>query len=122
MHIKRIVAAGCLLLLAAIAAQAEEIGQVSTTFKFLGANDKIMIEAFDDPDISGDILRAELDHRLGGFFGRLVEGWQDNIRSVRIFQDMLKEKGTRISDFNNFFFFWCVKNVSTLFKNIINIR
>jgi CreA protein len=32
---------------------AEEIGQVNTTFKFLGANDKIVIEAFDDPDISG---------------------------------------------------------------------
>jgi hypothetical protein len=28
---------------------AEEIGQVSTTFKFVGANDKIVIEAFDDP-------------------------------------------------------------------------
>ena len=34
-------------------AQAEIIGKVSTTFKLLGANDKIVIEAFDDPDISG---------------------------------------------------------------------
>ena len=34
-------------------AQAEKIGEVSTTFKFLGANDKIVIEAFDDPDIAG---------------------------------------------------------------------
>lgn len=42
-----------LLLLAATAAGAEEIGQVSTTFKFVGANDKIVIEAFDDPDIDG---------------------------------------------------------------------
>ncbi len=32
---------------------AEEIGKVSTTFKMLGANDKIVIEAFDDPDING---------------------------------------------------------------------
>ena len=32
---------------------AEEIGEVSTTFKMLGANDKIVIEAFDDPDING---------------------------------------------------------------------
>ncbi|NLX19045.1 MAG: protein CreA [Desulfobulbus sp.] len=32
---------------------AEEIGRVSTTFKFMGANDKIVVEAFDDPDISG---------------------------------------------------------------------
>ncbi|MGB5684997.1 MAG: CreA family protein [Candidatus Electrothrix sp.] len=33
--------------------QAETIGEVSTTFKLLGANDKIVIEAFDDPDIKG---------------------------------------------------------------------
>lgn len=39
--------------LTAMAVGAEEIGQVSTTFKFVGANDKIVIEAFDDPDISG---------------------------------------------------------------------
>lgn len=40
-------------LLVAAGVQAEEIGEVSTTFKMLGANDKIVIEAFDDPDISG---------------------------------------------------------------------
>ncbi len=33
--------------------QAEKIGNVSTKFKMLGANDKIVIEAFDDPDIRG---------------------------------------------------------------------
>lgn len=32
---------------------ADEIGDVSTKFKMLGANDKIVIEAFDDPEISG---------------------------------------------------------------------
>jgi CreA protein len=42
-----------LSLLAALPALAEEIGRVSTTFKFVGANDKIVIEAFDDPDIAG---------------------------------------------------------------------
>ncbi len=34
-------------------AGAEQIGKVSTTFKILGANDKIVIEAFDDPDVKG---------------------------------------------------------------------
>ncbi len=34
-------------------ASAEEIGSVSTKFKILGANDKIVIEAFDDPEIPG---------------------------------------------------------------------
>ncbi|CAH1386949.1 protein CreA [Candidatus Nitrotoga sp. M5] len=33
--------------------QAETIGAVSTKFKMLGANDKIVVEAFDDPDIKG---------------------------------------------------------------------
>jgi len=42
-----------LLLWAVAPAAGEEIGRVSTTFKFLGANDKIVIEAFDDPDING---------------------------------------------------------------------
>jgi CreA protein len=32
---------------------AETIGSVSTKFKLLGANDKVVVEAFDDPDISG---------------------------------------------------------------------
>jgi CreA protein len=32
---------------------AEEIGSVSTVFKMLGANDKIVVEAFDDPEIAG---------------------------------------------------------------------
>lgn len=34
-------------------AAAEEIGKVSTKFKLLGANDKIVIEAFDDPEVPG---------------------------------------------------------------------
>lgn len=32
---------------------ADEIGSVDTTFKLLGANHKIVIEAFDDPEIKG---------------------------------------------------------------------
>lgn len=32
---------------------AEKIGDVRTRFKVLGSNDKIVIEAFDDPDIAG---------------------------------------------------------------------
>lgn len=50
--------------------QAEEIGRVSTTFKMVGANDKIVIEAFDDPDIPGAtcyVSRA----KTGGISGSL---------------------------------------------------
>jgi CreA protein len=42
-----------LLLSIAGSAVAEQIGSVSTKFKLLGANDKIVIEAFDDPEIPG---------------------------------------------------------------------
>lgn len=42
-----------LLLLFASSLAAEQIGSVSTKFKILGANDKIVIEAFDDPEIAG---------------------------------------------------------------------
>ena len=51
-------------------AGAEEIGRVSTTFKMIGANDEIVIEAFDDPDIKGAtcyVSRA----KTGGISGAL---------------------------------------------------
>ncbi len=44
---------GALLLPLAFAASAEEIGQVSTVFKWVGPNDKIVVEAFDDPKVEG---------------------------------------------------------------------
>lgn len=39
--------------LPAVPSGAEEIGEVRTRFKMLGANDTIVVEAFDDPDIAG---------------------------------------------------------------------
>lgn len=47
------VLAMALLLSTAGSALAEQIGSVSTKFKLVGANDKIVIEAFDDPEIPG---------------------------------------------------------------------
>jgi CreA protein len=46
---------GLLVLCAALplVAQAEEIGEVSTVFKWVGPNDKIVVEAFDDPKVEG---------------------------------------------------------------------
>jgi len=43
----------CLLVLLMGIASAETIGETSTEFKLLGANSKIVIEAFDDPKIPG---------------------------------------------------------------------
>ncbi len=39
--------------MAAMPVAAEEIGSVSTVFKMLGPNDKIVVEAFDDPKVTG---------------------------------------------------------------------
>lgn len=50
-------ASACLMLAAvcaaAVPARAEQIGEVSTAFKLLGANHKIIVEAFDDPQVKG---------------------------------------------------------------------
>ena len=40
-------------LMITLPASTEEIGSVSTVFKLLGPNDKIVIEAFDDPKVDG---------------------------------------------------------------------
>ncbi|EQC00003.1 protein CreA [Photorhabdus temperata] len=39
------------LLFVPLATQAEEIGSVDTVFKFIGPDHKIVVEAFDDPDV-----------------------------------------------------------------------
>lgn len=41
------------LLALPLLASAEQIGEVSTVFKFVGPNDKIVVEAFDDPKVAG---------------------------------------------------------------------
>ncbi len=59
-----------LLILLPSLALAEDIGSVGYRFKWIGPNDKIAIEAFDDPDVAGVtcyISRA----RTGGIKGAL---------------------------------------------------
>ena len=51
-------------------AHAETVGEVSTTFKFVGPNHKVVVEAYDDPKVQGVtcyISRA----RTGGIKGAL---------------------------------------------------
>jgi len=50
-QIKAILVLGLMVL--SLIAKGEEIGSVSTVFKMLGPNHKIVIEVFDDPDIEG---------------------------------------------------------------------
>ena len=57
-----------LLVLLAVPAAAEDIGSVGYRFKWLGPNDKIVVEAFDDPDVPG--VTCYMSHaRAGGIKG-----------------------------------------------------
>lgn len=63
------IAAAAALMLGGAAA-AEEIGEVTTAFKILGANHRIVVEVFDDPKVEGVscyVSRA----RTGGISGSL---------------------------------------------------
>ena len=42
-----------MLFISVSALATEEIGSVSTTFRAIGANDKIIVQVVDDPDVSG---------------------------------------------------------------------
>ena len=60
---------GLLLLAGCQIAQAEQIGSVDTVFKWLGPDHKIVVEAFDDPDVQNVtcyISRAKTGGIKGG--------------------------------------------------------
>ena len=50
--------------------QAEDIGCVSTTFRVLGANDKICVSAFNDPKVPGVTCHLS-QARTGGMKGTI---------------------------------------------------
>jgi len=59
-----------LLSLLTLPALAEDIGSVGYRFKWLGPNDKIVVEAFDDPDVPG--VTCYMSHaRTGGIKGAI---------------------------------------------------
>ena len=58
-----------LMLVMPLLASAEEIGTVSTVFKLVGPNDRIVVEAFDDPKVEGVtcyLSRAKTGGMKGG--------------------------------------------------------
>lgn len=59
-----------MLLAVAGHAAAEEVGCTSTTFRVLGANDKVCVSAFDDPRIPGVACHVS-QARTGGVSGSL---------------------------------------------------
>ena len=46
-------AAMALLILPSLAASAEEVGSASYRFRWVGPNDKVVVEVFDDPEVPG---------------------------------------------------------------------
>ncbi|WP_180130908.1 CreA family protein [Rhodoferax sp. BLA1] len=53
-----------------LATSAETIGDVSTTFKLLSPNDKVVVDVFDDPVVDG--VSCYLSHaKTGGYAGAL---------------------------------------------------
>ena len=59
-----------LLALLAFPACAEDIGSTNYRFKWLGPSDKIVVEAFDDPDVPG--ITCYMSHaRTGGIKGAI---------------------------------------------------
>jgi CreA protein len=57
-------------LTASMGALAETVGEVSTTFKLLSPNDKIVVDVFDDPAVEG--VSCYLSHaKTGGYKGAL---------------------------------------------------
>ncbi len=66
----RLLACLVFTILIANPAFADEIGEVDTAFKLLGANHKIVIEAFDDPKVEGVTCFLSMA-RKGGISGSL---------------------------------------------------
>lgn len=66
---KRMFAFG-LVVAVSLGAVAETIGDVSTTFKLLSPNDKVVVDVFDDPAVDG--VACYLSHaKTGGYKGAL---------------------------------------------------
>ena len=59
-----------IVLATTVAARAEDLACLSTTFRFLGANDKVCISVFDDPKVPGVACHIS-QARTGGIKGSL---------------------------------------------------
>lgn len=99
-------------------AQAEQIGEVSTVFRFLGKNDRIVIEAYDDPKVQGItcfVSRA----RTGGISGTvgLAEDKSDASIACRQVGDTLQFK-SKLPQQENVF----SERTSILFKRLHIVR
>lgn len=65
---------GATVLLSSVAV-AEDVGCVSTTFRFIGKNDRVCVTAFDDPKVPGVTCHVS-QARTGGIGGTI--GWAED--------------------------------------------
>jgi CreA protein len=62
---------GCIIAVAPVSpAAADDLACISTTFRFIGANDKVCVSAFDDPKVEGIACHIS-QARKGGVKGSL---------------------------------------------------
>ncbi len=99
MKFRLLFAAGVLMCIAA-PAQAEELGCVSTVFRWVSPNDKICVESFKDPDVDGVVCHVSRAV-TGGFKGAvgLAEDTSDAAIACRqtgpiVIKDRLKDGDT----------------------------
>ncbi len=103
--------------LSASAAMAETVGEVDTAFKLLGANHKIVVEAFDDPKVAGVscfISRA----KTGGISGSLGLAEDTSDASIACRQTGPIEVGAEMDDGEEVF----NRRASILFKRVQVVR
>ncbi|MEO1314151.1 MAG: CreA family protein [Pseudomonadota bacterium] len=113
----RPLAAVTALCLTVTAAQAEVVGEVDTAFKLLGANHKIVVEAFDDPKIAGVscfVSRA----KTGGISGSLGLAEDTSDASIACRQTGPIEMSAEMEDGEEVF----GRRASVLFKRIQVVR
>jgi hypothetical protein len=78
-----------LFLFTAYGVEAATIGEVSTTFKLLSPNDKIVVDVFDDPEVAG--VSCYLSHaKTGGYKGKLPEEQQQEV-DAKAYMDELQQ-------------------------------
>lgn len=103
----------------ATTSQAETIGSVGYRFKWLGPNDKIVVEAFDDPDLPGITCYLSRADR-GGLSGAvgLAENPSDTSLACRQINPLEPTQLARLQDGKQVF----SERISALFKTTQVVR
>lgn len=105
------------LLVLSLGATAETVGDVSTTFKLLSPNDKIVVDVFDDPVVGG--VSCYLSHaKTGGYKGALglAEDTSDaSVACRQVGPIVFKDKIERLDEVFN-------ARSSFLFKHVRVVR